>query len=128
MKEVGGELILALLEFFLGNLGVAKNGDVKSILLASEQVLVEEVDHLARVLPGPSTEDTRSVDGGLLHVVIEEGIEVKVGHAAHLALKSSHLELCLVVHLTDELLRVLKLHGELFLLLSVEIWSLLLHK
>ena len=87
--------------------------------------MIEEVDHLATILPGPSTENSGTIDGVLAHVVIQKRIEVKVGHAAHLALQASHLKLRLIVHLSDQLLAVLQLHLELLLLLAVQVRALL---
>ena len=86
---------------------------------------VKEVDDLAGVLPGPGSEDPGTVDGVLAHVVVEEGVEVDVGHGAHLSLQPLHLQLRLVVHLPDQLLSVLQLHPELLLLLAEEVGSLL---
>ena len=86
--------------------------------------MVEEVDHLATILPGPSTEDSGSIDGVLAHVVIEERVEVKVRHGAHRSLQSLHLKFGLCVHLADELLSVLQLHLPLDQLLAVQIGTL----
>ena len=117
-------MILALLQLFFRHTTIIHNGDVQAILLALEQVVVHEVDHLATILPGPGTEDSGSIDGVLAHVVIEERVEVKVRHSAHRSLQPLHLKLGLGVHLADELLSVLQLHLPLDQLLAVEIGTL----
>ena len=126
MEEVLGELVLPLLELLFANALLLEDGDVEGVLLALEQVQVEEVDDLARVLPGPGAKDSGAVDSVLAHVVIEQGMEVHVGKATHLSLQATHLKLSLVVHLSDQLLSVLKLHAEFALFLAEKIRSLVL--
>jgi len=86
---------------------------------------VEEVHDLTTVLPGPCAENSGAVDIVLAHVVVKQGVEVHVGHAAHRPLQSLHLQLCLIVHLTDQLLTVFELVVELSPLVAVEIGALL---
>ena len=125
MHEVGRELVFALFEFLLGHVGVFEDGDVEGVLLALEQVRVEEANDLGRVLPRPRAKDSRSVHGVLAHEVVQQWVEVQVGHASHLALQTAHLQLGLVVHLANQLLTVLQLHVELFFLLAEQIRALL---
>ena len=127
VKEVCCELILPLLEFLLSDADRLQDGDVESVLLALQQVGVEEVDNLATVLPGPRPEDPGAIHGVLSHVVVEQRIEVEVGKTTHLSLQAAHFKLGLIVHLSDELLAVLQLQLELSLLLTVEVGALL-HK
>ena len=117
-------MILTLLQLLFRHTTIINNGDIEAVLLALEQVVVHEVDHLATILPGPSTEDSGSIDGVLANVVIEERVEVKVRHSAHRSLQPLHLKLGLGVHLADELLSVLQLHLPLNQLLAVEIGTL----
>ena len=126
MKEVSSEVVFTLLELFLGELAPIEDRDVKTELLALEQVRVEEVDDLARVLPRPSTQDSGTVDSVGAHVVIQKWVEVEIGKATHLSLEAAHFKLGLVIHLADELLSVLQLHLPLFLLLAEQIWALLM--
>mmetsp|Transcript_25974 Transcript_25974/g.34785 ORF Transcript_25974/g.34785 Transcript_25974/m.34785 type:complete len:204 (-) Transcript_25974:61-672(-) len=126
VEEVSGELVLTLLQFLLGHAGLLEDGDVEGELLALEQVRVEEASNLVGVLPRPRAQDSGSVHGVLPHVVVEEGVEVQVRHATHLTLQSAHLQLSLVVHLSDQLLTVLQLHLELLLLLAVQVRALIL--
>ena len=91
MQEVGGELVLTLLQILLRHARLLEDGDVEGELLALQHVGVEEVDNLARVLPGPSTQDPGTINGVLTHVVIEERVEVKVRHSAHRSLQPFHL-------------------------------------
>ena len=126
MEEVSSEVVFTLLELFLRELAPIEDRDVKTELLALEQVRVEEVDDLARVLPRPSTQDSGTVDSVGAHVVIQKWVEVEIGKTSHLSLKAAHFKLGLVVHLTDELLSVLQLHLPLFLLLTKQIWALLM--
>ena len=126
MEEVLGELVFPLFELLFANACLLEDGDVEGVLLALEQVQVHEVDDLARVLPGPGTQDSGAVHGVGAHVVIEQGVEVHVGHATHLSLQTTHLKLSLVVHLPDQLLPVLKFHAEFPLLLAKKIRSLVL--
>ena len=125
MQEVGRELIFTLLQFLFRNILLLEDRDVEGILLALEEMSVEEVDDFARVLPRPGAKDSGTIDCVLTHVVIEQWVEVEVRKATHLTLQPTHLKLCLVVHLPDELLTVLELHPELFLLFAVEIGALL---
>ena len=117
-------MILTLLQLLLGESSIIQNGDVEAVLLALEEMMVDEVDHLATVLPGPSTEDSGSINGVLAHVVIEKRVEVKVSHAAHRTLQALHLKFGLSVHLADERLSVLQLHLPLISLLTVQIGTL----
>ena len=86
MEEILCEFVFSGLELFLSHVHVLENGDVKSELLAKQQVRVKEVDNLARVLPSPSTEDSGTIDSIGAHVVIKKWVEVQIGHAAHLSL------------------------------------------
>ena len=126
MKEVSRKVVFSLLEFFFSDSMLSKDGDIKAELLALKQMEVHKVDNLATVLPGPSTEDSGTIDGVGAHVVVKKRIEVQVGHATHLSLQPAHLQFSLVVHLADELLAVLQLHFPFFLLLTEEIGALLL--
>ena len=117
-------MILTLLQLLLGKISIIQYGDVEAVLLALEEMMVDEVDHLATVLPGPSTEDSGSINGVLAHVVIEKRVEVKVSHAAHSTLQALHLKFGLSVHLADERLSVLQLHLPLVSLLAVQIGTL----
>ena len=117
-------MILALLQFLLGKISIIHNGDVEAVLLALKDMMVDKVDHLATVLPGPSTEDSGSINGVLAHVVIKKRVEVKVSHASHRTLQALHLKFRLSVHLADELLSVLQLHLPLIKLLAVQIGTL----
>ena len=117
-------MILTLLQLLLGKISIIHNGDVEAVLLALEDMMVDEVDHLATVLPSPSTEDSGSINGVLAHVVIEKRLEVKESHAAHRTLQTLHLIFGLLVHLADHLLSVLQLHLPLVSLLAVQIGTL----
>ena len=70
MEEISRKLVFPLFELLLGDANWLKDGDVQSVLLALEQVGVEEVDNLTTILPGPGSEDSRPVNGILSHVVI----------------------------------------------------------
>ena len=78
MKEVGSELVFALLQLLLRDVLLLENRDVQGVLLALQQVGVKEVDNLARVLPGPSAQDSGAIDCILAHIVVEEWVEVQV--------------------------------------------------
>ena len=125
VEEVGCQLVFALLQLLLRDVLLLEDGNVESILLALEEMCVEEVDDFARILPRPSSEDSGTIHGVLSHEVIEERVEVEVGHATHLSLQPTHLKLGLVVHMPDELLTIFQLHLELFFLLTIEIRALL---
>ena len=127
MQEVGSQLILTFLELFFGDTCLLEDGDVEGVLLALEEVGVEEVDDLAGVLPSPSTQDSGTVNCVGAHVVIQKWVEVQVGETSHLTLETAHLQLSLIVHLSDELLTVLQLLIKVFLLNTEEIGALL-HK
>ena len=126
MKEVCSEIVFSILELFLSDSSLSKDGDVEAVLLALKEVGVEEVDDLATILPGPSPEDSGSVNSIGSHVVVKKRVEVQVCHATHLSLQTTHLKLRLVVHLTDHLLSILQFHLPLFLLLAKKIGSLIL--
>ena len=125
MQEIGRELIFAFLQFLLRDARLLEDRNIESKLLALQHMSVKEIDNFARVLPGPCAQDPGTINCISTHVVVEERVEVQIGHATHLALKSAHLQFRLVVHLPDELLPILHLHLELLLLLSVKIGPLL---
>ena len=128
MQKVSCQVVLSFLEFFLSDASLPEDGDIEGVFLALEEMRVEEVDNLAGVLPGPSSQNSGAIHGIGSHVVIQQRIKVQIGHTSHLSLKSSHLNFSLKVHLSDELLAVLKFQAELFLLLTVEIRALLYTK
>ena len=125
MKEVGDEFIFAVLELFFGNAVGARDSDVEAVLGGAHQVAVEKVDDTSGVVPGPRAKNTDLVHGLRRREVVEERVEVVERHGAHLAPKSTHFQLGLVVHLTNQLLTKLQLHLELSLLLAEEIGTLL---
>ena len=125
VKEVFGEFVLFLLEFVLGQAVTTLNRNIKPVLAAAEQVHVHEVDDARGVVPRPRAQQAWTVNRVLRHVVVQERVEVLVAHAAHLAPESAHLDLGLVVHVANQLLAQLKLHLELGLLYTIQIWTLL---
>ena len=52
-------------------------------------------------------------------------VEVLIRHWAHLSPESSHFKLCLVVHLSDQLLAETEFPLKLRGLVTIQIWSLL---
>ena len=62
VQKEGGQLVFSLLQFILGDVRVSCDGNVKSKPVCLKQVKVEEVDDLRAILPGPCTQDSRSVD------------------------------------------------------------------
>ncbi len=125
MQKVRSQVVFSFLEFFFGDASLPEDGDIEGVFLALEEMWIEEVDDLAGVLPGPSSQNSGAIHCIGSHVVIQQRIKVQVGHTSHLALESSHLNFSLEVHLSDELLAILKFQAELVLLLAVEIRALL---
>ena len=101
------------------------NWNIEAVLRCLAKMHCHEVDDLGRVLPGPHSEHLWSIHGGSVHVVVHKGVEVLVRHRAHLPPKTSHLELGLVVHLSNELLSKPEFPVELLLFVSSEIGPLL---
>ena len=126
VQEISRQVVLSCLELlFCAALGV-EDGDVQSVFLGLEEVRIEEVHDLGTILPSPCTQDSGAIDSISSHVIVEQGIEVQVGHAAHRPLQALHLQLCLIVHLANQLLTVLELHAKFFLLTAIEIRALLI--
>lgn len=118
VEEVLGQLILSLFQLCLGHTGCDLHRDVQSKLMRTQQVTVKEINDARRVLPRPQAQVTGAINCVGAHVVVEQRVKIVVGHAAHLAPKSAHFQLRLVVHLSDQLLAVLELDAELSLLLA----------
>ena len=120
------EVVFSLLKLFLGNVSGSLNWDIEAIFVSLHEVESHEVGNDGRVLPCPGSETTGSVNIPCAHEVVHEGVEVLVRHAAHLSPESAHFQFSLVVHVSDKLLSVLKLHLELSTFLAEEIRPLLL--
>jgi hypothetical protein len=125
VEEVRDELVLAMLQLILGNAVRARDSNVQAELLAAHQVAVEEVDDAGGVVPSPRAENADLVDGLRGREIVKQRVEVVVAHGAHLAPKSAHFQLSLVVHLANQLLTQFQFHLELNLLLPEEIGALL---
>ena len=127
VQEVGGQLVFSGLQFFFGHAHLVCDGDIKSILLRLHDVKGEEVNNFRGVLPGPSSQNSWSIDSLRDGEVVQQGVEVLVRKTTHDSPESAHLQLGLVVHLADQLLAVLQFHLEFELLLAKQIRTLL-HK
>ena len=105
-----------------------ENGEIETKFLAHQQMGIEEVYDLDRILPSPNTQVSGTIDGILGHVVVKKGVEIQVRHLTHVSLEATDLNLGLLVHLADKLLTILELHLEFSFFLTVEIRSLLMTK
>ena len=86
---------------------------------------IEEIDNLRTILPCPGTKNSGSIYSILAHEIIEKRIKVLERGSSHNTPKSSHFKLGLIIHLTNQLLSMLKLNSEFLFLLSIKIRSLL---
>ncbi len=70
MQEVSSQVVFSFLEFFFCDASLPEDGDIEGVFLALEEMRVEEVDNLAGVLPGPSSQNSGAVHRISSHVVI----------------------------------------------------------
>ena len=125
VKEVLGEAVFFLFDLLFGHGAIGEEGHVETVLLRSHAVQVEELNDFRAVLPRPRAQDPWAVDRVACTVVVEQWVEVDQRRLSHGSPQSAHFELCLVVHMSHELLTVFKFHVPLLLLLTEQVGTLL---